>query len=801
MATTIATNVGTSMSAATGRPGQGHLLYSPSVGKWFLFYLTSTQTLSLAYATAINSTWTVSSTPFTLANPHTSEGRDFAFYLVTIGGVDYVHMCSTYAVSTTSTKSYHARFKLDNGVNPNTGWSTTNSETSETSRNSSSSGIPSGASVIIDSNGKVVDCNSFISSGTSMTDQRFLQYPNADTAASWTMGTPTQNVGYAPSTYVTSNAFADLGSSNLLAVCDNAATSGTFTALQWTKWTTSWSTPTTAVAATSTSSNQWGMVARTTTEVHLVALTDATSTYTHKIFNGTSWANGGSIGTLAPATNSGVFLATDGTSVWLMVIDSTKRIAYNKYSGGTWGGWTTLEAAGANARTYLTGGQVVSANAIGIVWTEANGSNFNIVGSQLGFPQTVSLGITTSSGTAVAVGHTSTGTVSRSISVASGTGSETGWSSAKGTGTASKTIGVGQETGTAPSVGRSVSGTVSKTIGVAQETTSLASLPGSLGVASPILGVSAATGSASTVSAQGTGTALKSISVANESGTAPALSGRGSGTTSTSINVASGSGSSPPISAKGTGASTRSIPAISVPGSVVGVTYSQSGTVSRNIGVANDSSSAIALSSGVVGTATRSIALASSLATDSSLSAHGIGSVSKAISFASETGTAPNLIGLGAGLGALGYISATGAASSIAASGTGSTSKLIGVANEATSEATLTGRASGAVSRNLTVASVTESSSALAGAPSGAANRSLAVLHETTSLGSLSGSLTTISRGIGVASANGTVSDVGQGTIAVAIGIVQAIATDSLMSGRLDLSLFRVDPNFVSLVN
>lgn len=801
MATTIATNVGTSMSAATGRPGQGHLLYSPSVGKWFLFYLTSTQTLSLAYATAINSTWTVSSTPFTLANPHTSEGRDFAFDLVTIGGVDYVHMCSTYAVSTTSTKSYHARFKLDNGVNPNTGWSTTNSETQETTRSSSSSGIPSGASVIIDSNGKVVDCNSFISSGTSMTDQRFLQYPNADTAASWTMGTPTQNVGYAPTTYVTSNAFADLGSSNLLAVCDNAATSGTFTALQWTKWTTSWSTPTTAVAATSTSSNQWGMVARTTTEVHLVALTDATSAYTHKIFNGTSWANGGSIGTLAPATNSGVFLATDGTSVWLMVIDSTKRVAYNKYSGGTWGGWTTLEAAGANARTYLTGGQVVSANAIGIVWTEANGSNFNIVGSQLGFPQTVSLGITTSSGTAVAVGHTSTGTVSRSISVASGTGSETGWSSAKGTGTASKTIGVGQETGTAPSVGRSVSGTVSKTIGVAQETTSLASLPGSLGVASPILGVSAATGSASTVSAQGTGTALKSISVANESGTAPALSGRGSGTTSTSINVASGSGSSPPISAKGTGASTRSIPATSVPGSVVGVTYSQSGTVSRNIGVANESSSAIALSSGAVGTATRSIALASSLATDSSLSAHGIGSVSKAISFASETGTAPNLIGLGAGLGALGYISATGAATSIAASGTGSTSKLIGVANEATSEATLTGRASGAVSRNLTVASVTESSSVLAGAPSGAANRSLAVLHETTSLGSLSGSLTTISRGIGVASVNGTVSDVGQGTIAVAIGIVQAIATDSLMSGRLDLSLFRVDPNFVSLVN
>lgn len=704
MATTIATNVGTASQAATGNPGQSHLIYGPSTGLWYCFYLSGTQTLNLAYASSINSTWTLASPSFTLANPHNQEGRDFGFDRVTISGVDYVHMCSTYAVSTTSTKSYHSRFSLNS-----TGWATTNSETQETTRSSSSSTIPSGASVIVDSGGKVAECNSFISSGSAMTDQRFLQYPNADTAAAWTIGTPTQNVSFTATTYVTSNAFADLGSGNLLNVCDNASTTGAFTQLEWSKWGgTSWTTAATVLASsvTSAATCNWGMVARTTTEIHLVALSNNSSTYVHRIFNGTAWSNGGTINTLNIGTSSGIFLATDGTSVWMVIVDSTGRIAYCKYSGGTWSAWATLEVAGASSRSHVTGVKTVSAGAIGVIWTEANGSNFNIAGSVLGMPQSWNLDVANSGVAAPALTPSATGVVSTSLVVANASVGAPALVPAP-SGAASLSFLIGNVPAGAPLLTPIATGSPSISLDVGNIGVQAPAISAVVGALATSLGVANTQVVALDLTVSGSGSTSPSLGIANVGVSAPTLGIAVSGSASLTFLVANtnAGASGPTVSGSGSStftldATSVSVQATSLPVTAGGLTtgldfanvasgapslpVAASGVVSRSLDVANVAVGAPSLTTTASGSAVLSPNTAGVLVQASTIDVKASGVVSSVLTTANVGSTAPFL----------------------AVAPSGSPTFLAGVADSAVAAPSLTTLATGSPTLSLAIANV-----------------------------------------------------------------------------------------------
>src|SRR5271170_7100885 len=112
MAFTIASNVGASMAAATGRSTQGHLVYAANQGAWWLLYLTSTQGLAALYSTNLGVSWTApSGSPFTLSNTHGSEGRNFGFGYANISSIDVLYMASSYYFSTTY-KAYALRSTL-----------------------------------------------------------------------------------------------------------------------------------------------------------------------------------------------------------------------------------------------------------------------------------------------------------------------------------------------------------------------------------------------------------------------------------------------------------------------------------------------------------------------------------------------------------------------------------------------------------------------------------------------------------------------------------------------------------------
>jgi hypothetical protein len=183
---------------------------------------------------------------------------------------------------------------------------------------------------------------------------------------------------------------AELASGIMLAVyCfGNAPTSfsttvETQTGLRFTKSSsaTAWPTVNTtgaavpSLSATANSPNDWSMVQRTTTDVHIIRRNSAT-VLEHIRYDGTTW---GSVTTLSTSgltghvSNSGIGLATDGMTVWCVVLDSdaNNSIKYLTWTaaGGWASSWTTLSTNN-NVKAFVTVHQRVGNNQIGVAWTE-----------------------------------------------------------------------------------------------------------------------------------------------------------------------------------------------------------------------------------------------------------------------------------------------------------------------------------------------------------------------------------------------------------------------------------------------
>lgn len=380
MAFTIASSVGASMSAATGRSTQGHLQYAANQGAWWVLYLSGTQSLSALYSTSVtqsSATWSApSGSPFALANPHLSEGRDFGFGYANISSHDVLHLCAAYATSG-SNATYHSRFTLG------TTWARTNAEAANFASASSGDVYVGGTATALDSAGKPFDATSY--GLPTNTDSMAIAATNADSGTSWTSGWGTAATIFSASADVNSNALASLGSGSMLMVCDNGASTGHMTNLEFSKWTSSWSAAGSAIvsAVTSTTPEAWGLGQVSTSDTHLVVLSNNSNAYAHRRYSGSAWSTGNAIPSLTYGATSGVAVVSDGTNVYIFAIDSSKNIQYCKWSGSSWGSWTVLESARANTPSYVTACYSSAAGGIMVAWTEHNGANYDIIGSFL----------------------------------------------------------------------------------------------------------------------------------------------------------------------------------------------------------------------------------------------------------------------------------------------------------------------------------------------------------------------------------------------------------------------------------
>ena len=289
-------------------------------------------------------------------------------------------MAAVSIISNTATHR-HSRFTLG------TTWSNTNAEATVGTPSSAAGGqYPVGPVTILDSSNTPVDSSWAIDVGGAGGSSAPAIATHTDSGTSWTAGYGTPHDFSSVSALSESNFLASLGSQNLLLVNDNGSGSAVFTNLFAYKYTGSWGSNTTPLSGnvTSTNDNNWGACALSTSDIHVVALSNNSNTYVHRRFNGSSWANGNTPNNLAYGTTSGIALVSDGTYVWAFATDTSKNIQYSKWVSGTgWGAWTTLESARTNAPSYVTACYSSAAQGILVGWTEHNGSNYEVWSSLL----------------------------------------------------------------------------------------------------------------------------------------------------------------------------------------------------------------------------------------------------------------------------------------------------------------------------------------------------------------------------------------------------------------------------------
>ncbi len=376
---------------STGLGFQNHLIYATNSAQWWFFYIDSASLnqLKSRYSTDLIN-WN-SGTTLTLVNNSDADNRDFSVAYKNINNTDVIQVGTSYRLANGNVQHYHVRGTISG---PTLTWGT-ESQLSLTNPGSwGSYVVPDGPATIFDSNNYIWDATDFWCenesncAGSNTGNAYIARSTNADAGSSWTAGfnakTSLTGVNY----FIHSRFLASLGSGNLIHLFDNGQSSSTFTNIVSYKYTGSWTTPGNILfgdLSVAQDTHDWSAVARTATDVHVVVRTGA-NTFSHRRYNGSSWSDGASIPAQNTKAGAGLFMATDGTDVWLFAIDSdsANTVRYSRWSSGsnTWSTWSALESS-TQTRIALSGNSQVTNNTIAVMWSQTNGSNYDIVSKAL----------------------------------------------------------------------------------------------------------------------------------------------------------------------------------------------------------------------------------------------------------------------------------------------------------------------------------------------------------------------------------------------------------------------------------
>jgi len=405
MSVVIGTTIAGTVPDSTGMAWQNHLVWVSNDAAWWLFYCDSTDVNTLkTYRSPDGTTWTAKSS-VTLVAPGTSStigtsgtsppsGRGIGVAYKNISSTDVIHTTAQVG-ATDNADSQYVRATIASAAIT---WGTATAIDSPGAAQATSY-FPAGESVIIPNDNRPIHCSAFFQGGVLSCTQ-YIRATNADAGSSWTAGYSTAaNIDCSASVFPKAVAIADINTggsnANVLIAYENDATGDVLTNVRWNWWNgTAWSSTGDIFTAlgTGVDPNNYGIVARTTTDVHCV-LFDGTSTFTHQRNNGGSsptWSAGATIPSESAKPGSGVAMASDGTNVWMFVIDNAagNAVKYIKWSSasGNWDGtWSTLDST-SQTRKYISCSPTLDntgSKNIGVIWSQTNGSNFDVVFAQL----------------------------------------------------------------------------------------------------------------------------------------------------------------------------------------------------------------------------------------------------------------------------------------------------------------------------------------------------------------------------------------------------------------------------------
>lgn len=378
----------------TGQGTQAHIIYASNIGRWMVAYFSGTNVLSTTFSSDFSS-WSAGTTK-TLANSHNSEGRNLSMAYANISSNDVVHFSTSYAISNTSKKTYFIRGVLSGTTTVTYG---TETQVGSTGTNNFAQASDGNAVMLDSTNHKRFQGSGFILDSGGFGNMDAETYAGADTGSGWTPGTETTATITTVATVIGGRWMGDLQNGNAIYITTNGASyPSSETQLFWSKGTAgspvSWGASANVFGSTQSAFNvnDWGACVRTGSDVHVVLRTGS-NTYSHQRWNGTSWSAGDSITTQTSKSAAGVALVSNGSDVWMFIIDSAagNAVKYNRWSSGTgWLGWNTLESS-SQTRNNISVCPQIQNNLISVIWTQTNGGNFDLTGEQLNISTSVDL--------------------------------------------------------------------------------------------------------------------------------------------------------------------------------------------------------------------------------------------------------------------------------------------------------------------------------------------------------------------------------------------------------------------------
>lgn len=399
---TIGDHVAGSFADASGHSAQSHLIYAVNSRVWWLFTLSSTADAEggsnhvvkafrssgpdLATATWIaagDSPAAASGTP----NGFLGGGRSLAIAYIDNTPVDVIHAEVSMAFDGQDGRTGHIRAVV-------TGTAITWSSWNYFDEPAATWTLPRGNTLGV-SSGKFIHTAGPILQ--QEVDANARQSTNPDTGGTWTSGfSAPVVVDNSMTNQANALAFAPLASDTMLVVYDNGqSTEPLLTNLRYKRSNAggSWSGVVVGsqlggdgnVFATNAAidQNDWALVPVSDTRVYVfrrtangsgldaAAYNDATNTWSPlspgpPLFGAAQ----------SPKPGAGVFGATDGSGVWVCVINSdlANSILCTSFDGAAWTPWTAVPGTdiGTQTRSYLSGSARVGNNQVGLVWTEGS---------------------------------------------------------------------------------------------------------------------------------------------------------------------------------------------------------------------------------------------------------------------------------------------------------------------------------------------------------------------------------------------------------------------------------------------
>lgn len=378
MSVTIATVAGTS---GTGLGSERHIIYAVNSGNFWAFAWTGTTVLASWYSPD-GTIWTASTT--TSAFPaHHSEGRGLSVGYKNIAGRDVVYILQS--DNCVSTMAGHSASVLRATISGTTITYHTTATSLITGANDAFALAYTGGAVEFAS-----DSKPYLASSIFNFYDPAAAHPSAADAGAAEQATPlTWTLDAVDSGILNacrSATLVDLGSGNMGLLTDDGNFTTTNTGVDWYTWNGSaWSGSASNDLATGTITsigmNDWGAVAVSPTDVHLV-YRNASGSLIHRRYNGTSWGAGQTIpGGVSPAVDSGIALTTDGEAVFLCVIDTdvaatVQSIKWKPFSqsglADAWQSWVGLETS-VQTRTWIGITPTMNAGSAIVYWTEPSG--------------------------------------------------------------------------------------------------------------------------------------------------------------------------------------------------------------------------------------------------------------------------------------------------------------------------------------------------------------------------------------------------------------------------------------------